>query len=346
MARLPLPARRHRDQHPAQDRDDLDADDLRTADLPDARAPGSAPAASHRGWTIRSLPHEVVYAQLGEQRHRRFIKTHTPLDGIPLDPQVTYIVTARDPLDTFVSLCRQNEIIGPSPDIIGPPPGRRAAAGLRPPPPWLLRRRAAGRPPVPPGPPPACGTATGRYRPPPPHPPPASPGYRMPPGPPGPPEPPASREMLHDALLRWIADDDDPCRLPGLAARRDAAPVRCLGPARRAERAAGALRRPARRPGGPDALAGREARDSRSGAGLARAHPGGHVRAHARPRGQSHSRSPWDRRGRRPHSSAGVPSGAGREILSDEEMAGYYARAARLAPPDMLEWLHAPLSLR
>ena len=38
-------------------------------------------------------------------------------------------------------------------------------------------------------------------------------------------------------------------------------------------------------------------------------------------------------------------SGAGREILSDEEMAGYYARAARLAPPGMLKWLHSPSSL-
>ena len=35
-------------------------------------------------------------------------------------------------------------------------------------------------------------------------------------------------------------------------------------------------------------------------------------------------------------------SGAGREILSDEELARYYARAAQLAPPDMLEWLHSP----
>jgi aryl sulfotransferase len=33
-------------------------------------------------------------------------------------------------------------------------------------------------------------------------------------------------------------------------------------------------------------------------------------------------------------------SGAGREILSAEEMASYDARAARLAPPDMIEWLH------
>jgi hypothetical protein len=35
-------------------------------------------------------------------------------------------------------------------------------------------------------------------------------------------------------------------------------------------------------------------------------------------------------------------SGAGREILSDEEIAGYHARAAQLAPPDMLTWLHSP----
>ena len=33
-------------------------------------------------------------------------------------------------------------------------------------------------------------------------------------------------------------------------------------------------------------------------------------------------------------------SGAGREILSDEELAGYHARAAQLAPPDLIEWLH------
>jgi hypothetical protein len=35
-------------------------------------------------------------------------------------------------------------------------------------------------------------------------------------------------------------------------------------------------------------------------------------------------------------------SGAGREVLSDEEIAAYHARVAQLAPPDMLTWLHAP----
>ena len=33
-------------------------------------------------------------------------------------------------------------------------------------------------------------------------------------------------------------------------------------------------------------------------------------------------------------------------ILSDEEMARYYARAAQLAPPDMLAWLHSPSTLK
>ncbi|HVK45161.1 MAG TPA: sulfotransferase domain-containing protein, partial [Micropruina sp.] len=32
-----------------------------------------------------------VFADLQAQSHRRFIKTHTPLDGIPNDPTVSYI---------------------------------------------------------------------------------------------------------------------------------------------------------------------------------------------------------------------------------------------------------------
>jgi hypothetical protein len=38
-------------------------------------------------------------------------------------------------------------------------------------------------------------------------------------------------------------------------------------------------------------------------------------------------------------------SGAGREVLSDAEIAGYHARVARLAPPDLLGWLHSPPSV-
>src|SRR5215471_16420222 len=66
---------------------------FQTPDLP-------APLAELSPWLDHvGVPHDMVYAQLGEQRTRRFIKTHTPLYGIPLDPRATYIVMARHPLD-------------------------------------------------------------------------------------------------------------------------------------------------------------------------------------------------------------------------------------------------------
>ncbi len=46
---------------------------------------------------------DSVKARLAAQTHRRFIKTHTPLDGIPFDEGVTYITVARDPRDVGIS---------------------------------------------------------------------------------------------------------------------------------------------------------------------------------------------------------------------------------------------------
>ncbi len=63
-----------------------------------------------------SCSREEVYARLAAQRHRRFIKTHLPLQEIPLRPGVTYIVVARHPLDVAVSMYYQD---GPFPQ----PPG-------------------------------------------------------------------------------------------------------------------------------------------------------------------------------------------------------------------------------
>jgi hypothetical protein len=48
-----------------------------------------------------------VQDRLAAQAHRRVIKTHTPLDGLPLDGRVTYVVVARHPLDAAVSLYHQ-----------------------------------------------------------------------------------------------------------------------------------------------------------------------------------------------------------------------------------------------
>jgi hypothetical protein len=46
---------------------------------------------------------ESVLADLEAQKHRRFIKSHTPLDGLPFDERVTYIAVARDPRDVALS---------------------------------------------------------------------------------------------------------------------------------------------------------------------------------------------------------------------------------------------------
>ncbi|GAA1239806.1 sulfotransferase domain-containing protein [Pseudonocardia alaniniphila] len=48
-------------------------------------------------------PREAVVAALEAQRHRRFIKTHTPLTGVPFDPRVSYLCVARDPRDVGIS---------------------------------------------------------------------------------------------------------------------------------------------------------------------------------------------------------------------------------------------------
>jgi hypothetical protein len=56
-------------------------------------------------WLV--VPQEQVFAALEAQQHRRFIKTHTPLDGVPIEPNVTYVVVARHPLDMAVSLYHQ-----------------------------------------------------------------------------------------------------------------------------------------------------------------------------------------------------------------------------------------------
>jgi hypothetical protein len=55
-------------------------------------------------WLEQSLrPLDEVRADLEAQTHRRFIKSHTPLDGLPFDERVTYICVGRDPRDVAMS---------------------------------------------------------------------------------------------------------------------------------------------------------------------------------------------------------------------------------------------------
>jgi hypothetical protein len=46
---------------------------------------------------------DEVFGLLDRQTHRRFIKTHTPLDGVPLRDDVDYIALIRHPLDVALS---------------------------------------------------------------------------------------------------------------------------------------------------------------------------------------------------------------------------------------------------
>jgi aryl sulfotransferase len=60
-------------------------------------------------WLVESK--EEVFARLAAQAHPRVIKTHTPLDGVPLDDRATYIVVGRHPLDMAVSLYHHSDNI-------------------------------------------------------------------------------------------------------------------------------------------------------------------------------------------------------------------------------------------
>jgi aryl sulfotransferase len=228
------------------------------------------------------VPRDFLYARLAEQPHRRFIKTHTPLDGLPLDPRVSYIVTARHPLDMFVSL--QHHLTNIDQERVGQLTGRTTSA-----------------------------------------------------------DPSGPRESLHDSLLRWIDDDSDPRAypdsLPGVMwhlsdawARRGQPNVLLVRYEDLCADLEGQMRHIALWLG--------IAVPERAWPRLTKAATFQFMRDHADrlvPSTQGFFKDPasFFRRG---------TSGAGREILSDEEMAGYYARAAELAPPDMLEWLHSPPS--
>jgi aryl sulfotransferase len=71
---------------------------FRTAELP-------GPLTTLSPWLdMRLRPLDDVVRLLEGQRHRRFIKSHTPLDGLPRRKGVSYVVAGRDPLDVAVSM--------------------------------------------------------------------------------------------------------------------------------------------------------------------------------------------------------------------------------------------------
>ena len=75
---------------------------------PDGRPPGPVMAISP--WIeMKLMPAADMRAMLATQTHRRFMKSHTPADGIPWFDDARYIFVARDGRDAFMSLCNHME---------------------------------------------------------------------------------------------------------------------------------------------------------------------------------------------------------------------------------------------
>lgn len=70
---------------------------FRTPDLP-------APLAKLSPWLeMNTRPLAEVRADLDAQTHRRFVKSHSPLDELPWDDRITYLHVSRDPRDVALS---------------------------------------------------------------------------------------------------------------------------------------------------------------------------------------------------------------------------------------------------
>lgn len=249
---------------------------FRTPDLP-------APLVELSPWLDwLVVDRETVYDRLAKQDHRRFIKTHTPLDGLPLDPRATYIVVARHPLDMAVSLYHQASNIDRD-----------------------RLRQLTGQPA------------------------------------PEPDQPPRPRLPVREWLLSWIDADADPreemdslagvlWHLSDAWARADRPNVVLVHYDDLSANLAKEMRRLAER-------LGIEIPDSQwpalvEAAGFAQMKARGDLLA-PDPQGVFKDCRAFFRRGR---------SGAGRELLTATELERYHVRAAELAPPDLLRWLHRP----
>jgi hypothetical protein len=254
-----------------------------------------------------NIPRKKVIARLEAQQHRRFIKTHTPLDGLPLDPRATYVVVARHPLDMAVSLFHQSANLN----------HERIAE---------LTGAATAQPPV--APPTAAAPAT------------ATPTAAAPTAAaPAAATPAAKPPSMRDSLIAWIDRDVAPAdaldSLPGVLwhlrdawERRHADNVLLLHYADLSADLDGSMRALAARlriavPEGhwPELVAAAGFDNMRAKAKKLTPDPAGIMK----------DPNAFFRRG---------SSGAGRELLTPEEHAHYLDRAAKLAPPDLLTWLN------
>jgi len=65
----------------------------------------------------KMTPIEAIMQTLDAQTHRRFMKTHTPLDGIPHFAQCQYLMVYRDPRDAYFSMRSHMDNVHDAPAI-------------------------------------------------------------------------------------------------------------------------------------------------------------------------------------------------------------------------------------
>lgn len=71
--------------------------------FPDGNFPDD-PARLSPWIDLRTIPLEGVLANLAAQTHRRFVKTHLPLDALRFEERLKYLYVSRDARDVFMSL--------------------------------------------------------------------------------------------------------------------------------------------------------------------------------------------------------------------------------------------------
>lgn len=93
------------------------------------------PVADMSPWMdLRVPPKEIKLPAVEAQTHRRFLKTHLPVDALVFSPKARYIYVARDGRDVVWSLYNHHvsaneawySAINDTPGLVGPPIGRPA----------------------------------------------------------------------------------------------------------------------------------------------------------------------------------------------------------------------------
>lgn len=101
------------------------------------RAAEGLPVAEMSPWLdLRVPPKHIKLAAIEQQTHRRFLKTHLPVDALVFSSKARYLYIARDGRDVVWSLynhhARANaswyEAINDTPGLIGPPIGKPPAS--------------------------------------------------------------------------------------------------------------------------------------------------------------------------------------------------------------------------